>query len=90
VPGARIEAFSVGGRFGRDVGAVRAAAAAGARVVAAGRRPPAEREPVPPGVEHAIVDVADEASVDALLAGVGRRDARERARRGRVSRAGRR
>jgi NAD(P)-dependent dehydrogenase (short-subunit alcohol dehydrogenase family) len=51
-------------------GVVRAAAAAGADVVAAGRRSARERAAVAPGpgrVEEAAVDVTDEASVRALF-----------------------
>jgi NAD(P)-dependent dehydrogenase (short-subunit alcohol dehydrogenase family) len=51
-------------------GVVRAAAAAGADVVAAGRRAARERAAAAPGpgrVEEAVVDVTDEASVRALF-----------------------
>jgi NAD(P)-dependent dehydrogenase (short-subunit alcohol dehydrogenase family) len=61
----------VGGTSGMGKGAVRAAAAAGAEVVAAGRRPPEARDPVEPGITHAVVDVTDEPSVRALFEQVG-------------------
>jgi NAD(P)-dependent dehydrogenase (short-subunit alcohol dehydrogenase family) len=52
---------------------VRAAAALGAEVVSAGRRPLAERESVP-GVEAAEVDITDEESVRRLFDRVGALD----------------
>jgi NAD(P)-dependent dehydrogenase (short-subunit alcohol dehydrogenase family) len=60
----------VGGTSGMGSATVRAAAAQGADVVAAGRRPLADREPIE-GVRQAEVDVTDEASVRALFDGVG-------------------
>ena len=56
----------VGGTSGMGLATVRAAAAAGAKVVAAGHRAVAEREPID-GVRHAAVDVTDETSVRALF-----------------------
>ena len=61
----------VGGTSGMGLATVRAAAAQGAEVVAAGRRPVEDREPVD-GVRQAQVDVTDEASVRALFDGSGR------------------
>ena len=63
----------VGGTSGMGLATVRAAAAQGAEVVAAGRRPVAGREPIE-GVVQAHVDVTDEASVRALFDGSGRVD----------------
>jgi NAD(P)-dependent dehydrogenase (short-subunit alcohol dehydrogenase family) len=63
----------VGGTSGMGLATVRAAAAQGADVVAAGRRPVAGREPVE-GVRQAEVDVTDEASVHALFDAVGELD----------------
>ena len=63
----------VGGTSGMGLATVRAAAAQGAEVVAAGRRPVAGREPIE-GVVQARVDVTDEASVRALFDGIGRVD----------------
>ena len=63
----------VGGTSGMGLATVRAAAAEGAEVIAAGRRPVAEREPID-GVRQAQVDVTDEASVRALFDGVGALD----------------
>jgi NAD(P)-dependent dehydrogenase (short-subunit alcohol dehydrogenase family) len=60
----------VGGTSGMGLATVRAAAALGAVVIAAGRRPVADREPLD-GVQHADVDVTDEASVRRLFDGVG-------------------
>jgi NAD(P)-dependent dehydrogenase (short-subunit alcohol dehydrogenase family) len=60
----------VGGTSGMGLATVRAAAAQGAEVVAAGRRALDDREPIE-GVRHAEVDVTDEASVRALFDGVG-------------------
>ncbi len=60
----------VGGTSGMGLATVRATRALGAGVVAAGRRPAAQREPIP-GVEAAVVDVTDEASVRALFEHVG-------------------
>src|ERR1700716_2894693 len=60
----------VGGTSGMGLATVRAAAAQGAEVVAAGRRALDGREPIE-GVRHAEVDVTDEASVRALFDGVG-------------------
>jgi NAD(P)-dependent dehydrogenase (short-subunit alcohol dehydrogenase family) len=63
----------VGGTSGMGLATVRATAAAGAEVVAAGRRPVAQREPVP-GVQAAEVDVTDEQSVRRLFQRVGELD----------------
>jgi NAD(P)-dependent dehydrogenase (short-subunit alcohol dehydrogenase family) len=63
----------VGGTSGMGLATVRAAAAQGAEVIAAGRRPVAGREPIE-GVRQAEVDVTDEASVRALFDGVGTLD----------------
>jgi NAD(P)-dependent dehydrogenase (short-subunit alcohol dehydrogenase family) len=63
----------VGGTSGMGRATARAAAAAGAAVIAAGRRPVGEREPEP-GVEQAVVDVTDEGSVQALFEDVGALD----------------
>jgi NAD(P)-dependent dehydrogenase (short-subunit alcohol dehydrogenase family) len=60
----------VGGTSGMGLATVRAAAAQGAELVAAGRRAVADREPID-GVRHARVDVTDEASVRALFDEVG-------------------
>jgi NAD(P)-dependent dehydrogenase (short-subunit alcohol dehydrogenase family) len=60
----------VGGTSGMGLATVRAAASLGAVVTAAGRRPVADREPLD-GVQHAEVDVTDEASVRRLFDGVG-------------------
>jgi NAD(P)-dependent dehydrogenase (short-subunit alcohol dehydrogenase family) len=64
----------VGGTSGMGLATARAAAAQGAEdVVAAGRRPVADRAPVD-GVRQAQVDVTDEASVRALFDGLGELD----------------
>jgi NAD(P)-dependent dehydrogenase (short-subunit alcohol dehydrogenase family) len=63
----------VGGTSGMGRATAAAAAAAGAQVIAAGRRALAERAAMP-GVSHAAVDVTDEASVQALFAGLDRVD----------------
>jgi NAD(P)-dependent dehydrogenase (short-subunit alcohol dehydrogenase family) len=63
----------VGGTSGMGLATVRAAAARGAQVIAAGRRAAAEREPMP-GIEQREVDVTDESSVAALFAAVGALD----------------
>jgi NAD(P)-dependent dehydrogenase (short-subunit alcohol dehydrogenase family) len=63
----------VGGTSGMGLATVRAAAAQGAEVIAAGRRPGAGREPIE-GVLQAEVDVTDETSVRALFDGVGTLD----------------
>ena len=63
----------IGGTSGMGLATVRAAAAQGAEVIAAGRRSVAEREPID-GVLQAEVDVTDEASVRALFEGVGTLD----------------
>jgi NAD(P)-dependent dehydrogenase (short-subunit alcohol dehydrogenase family) len=60
----------IGGTSGMGLATVRAAAGRGAEVVAAGRRPVGDREPIP-GVEQREADLTDEASVQALFAGVG-------------------
>jgi NAD(P)-dependent dehydrogenase (short-subunit alcohol dehydrogenase family) len=60
----------VGGTSGMGLATVRAAAAQGAEVVAAGRRPVAGREAID-GVRQVQLDVTDEASVRALFDGVG-------------------
>ncbi len=64
----------IGGTSGMGLGAVRAAGAAGAGVVAAGRRPVADRTSEPGPVSHAVVDVTDEASVRSLFERVGELD----------------
>jgi NAD(P)-dependent dehydrogenase (short-subunit alcohol dehydrogenase family) len=56
----------VGGTSGMGMATVRAATALGADVVAAGRRPVAQRESIP-GVTPAEVDVTDEVSVRHLF-----------------------
>ena len=63
----------VGGTSGMGLATVRATAALGAEVVAAGRRPLAQREPIA-GVQGREVDVTDEASVRALFDAVGELD----------------
>jgi NAD(P)-dependent dehydrogenase (short-subunit alcohol dehydrogenase family) len=63
----------VGGTSGMGLASVRATAALGASVVAAGRRPLAQREPIP-GVEAAEVDVTDHESVEQLFRSVGELD----------------
>jgi NAD(P)-dependent dehydrogenase (short-subunit alcohol dehydrogenase family) len=60
----------VGGTSGMGLATVRATAALGAEVVAAGRRPLAQRESIA-AVKQLEVDVTDEASVQALFEGVG-------------------
>jgi NAD(P)-dependent dehydrogenase (short-subunit alcohol dehydrogenase family) len=62
-----------GGTSGMGLATVRAAAALGAEAVAAGRRPVAEREPVP-GARQLVADVTDEGSVRALFDAVGEFD----------------
>lgn len=67
----------VGGTSGMGLGAARAAARAGAKVLVAGRRPVEARHmgEIEKGrITHAVVDVADEASVRALFEGVGKLD----------------
>ena len=65
----------VGGTSGMGLATVRAAAALGAEVIAAGRRPLTERPRIDPGltgrVDQQVVDVTDEASVQALFAQIG-------------------
>jgi NAD(P)-dependent dehydrogenase (short-subunit alcohol dehydrogenase family) len=63
----------VGGTSGMGLATVRAAASIGAEVVAAGRRPLADRETID-GVQQAEVDVTDEASVRLLFDNVGALD----------------
>ena len=63
----------IGGTSGMGLATVRAASGQGADVVAAGRRPVADREPID-GVTQAQVDVTDEASVRALFDGLGEVD----------------
>jgi len=63
----------VGGTSGMGRATARAAAARGATVVAAGRRPVDARSPLD-GVREAVVDVASEASVRALFGGLDRLD----------------
>ncbi|HEV7762428.1 MAG TPA: SDR family oxidoreductase [Acidimicrobiales bacterium] len=63
----------VGGTSGMGRATARAAAARGAEVVAAGRRPVAERAPLD-GVREMVVDVVDEASVRDLFTQVGELD----------------
>jgi NAD(P)-dependent dehydrogenase (short-subunit alcohol dehydrogenase family) len=60
----------VGGTSGMGLATVRATAALGADVVAAGRRPVAERRSMP-GVQQVEIDVTDEASVQGLFDSVG-------------------
>ena len=69
--GARV--VVVGGTSGMGLATARAAAAQGADVVAAGRRPIEGRASIE-GVRHAQVDVTDEASVRALFDGLGSLD----------------
>jgi NAD(P)-dependent dehydrogenase (short-subunit alcohol dehydrogenase family) len=69
--GARV--VVVGGTSGMGLATARAAAAQGADVVAAGRRPVEGRAPIE-GVRHAQVDVTGEASVRALFDGLGSLD----------------
>lgn len=67
----------VGGTSGMGLGAVRAAARAGAHVVAAGRRAEHLRsvgESDKDRIAHAVVDVTDDASVRALFESVGELD----------------
>lgn len=59
----------VGGTSGMGLATVRATAALGASVVAARRRPLAQREPIP-GVEAAELDVTDHESVEQLFRSV--------------------
>src|SRR4029450_6368466 len=63
----------VGGTSGMGLATVRAAAALGAEVVAAGRRPVSRREPLA-GVVQAHVDVTAEPSVRALFDDLDRVD----------------
>jgi NAD(P)-dependent dehydrogenase (short-subunit alcohol dehydrogenase family) len=73
----RRRVVAVGGTSGMGLGAVRAALAAGAEVVAAGRRPPSARgaSATEGGrLRDAVVDVTDDASVRALFDGVGQLD----------------
>src|SRR5262249_61809853 len=60
----------IGGTNGMGLATARLAAELGAAVVAAGRRPLEEREPLA-GVTQARGDTTDEASVQALFAEVG-------------------
>lgn len=60
----------VGGTSGMGLATVRATASLGADVVAAGRRPPADREEID-GVQQAEVDVTDEVSVRRLFDDLG-------------------
>jgi NAD(P)-dependent dehydrogenase (short-subunit alcohol dehydrogenase family) len=62
-----------GGTSGMGLATVRAAAALGADVVAAGRRPAAQREPIP-GVQQVAADITDEDAVRALFGKVGQLD----------------
>ncbi|WP_437963748.1 SDR family oxidoreductase [Sorangium sp. So ce260] len=70
----------VGGTSGMGLGAARAAARAGAEVIAAGRRPRAERAAGAPGdapiarIAQETVDVTDEASVKAMFERTGELD----------------
>jgi NAD(P)-dependent dehydrogenase (short-subunit alcohol dehydrogenase family) len=64
----------IGGTSGMGLGAVRAAAEAGAEVIAAGRRPTAERESHPSQIRHAVVDVTDAESIKALFDRAGEID----------------
>lgn len=63
----------IGGTSGMGLATVRAASELGAEVVAAGRRPFADRESID-GVRQARVDVTNEASVRALFDDVGELD----------------
>ena len=63
----------LGGTSGMGLATARLAAELGAAVVAAGRRPFEEREPLH-GVTQARVDTTDEASVQALFDEVGQLD----------------
>jgi NAD(P)-dependent dehydrogenase (short-subunit alcohol dehydrogenase family) len=63
----------VGGTSGMGLATVRATAALGADVVAAGRRPLAQRESIP-GVQAAEVDITDHESVQRLFQTVGELD----------------
>jgi NAD(P)-dependent dehydrogenase (short-subunit alcohol dehydrogenase family) len=63
----------VGGTSGMGLATVRATAAAGADVVAAGRRPVGEREPIA-GVRHVTVDITDEAATRELFDQLGELD----------------
>jgi NAD(P)-dependent dehydrogenase (short-subunit alcohol dehydrogenase family) len=63
----------VGGTSGMGLATVRATASLGATVIAAGRRPVADREPLD-GVQQAEVDLTDEASVRRLFDDVGHLD----------------
>ena len=63
----------VGGTSGMGAATVRAARRLGAEVVSAGRRPIADRDSVD-GVQEAVVDSTDEASVCALFESVGELD----------------
>jgi NAD(P)-dependent dehydrogenase (short-subunit alcohol dehydrogenase family) len=67
----------VGGTSGMGFGAVRAAAAAGADVVVADRRPLATRDVNQSNagqIRHVVVDIADEASVRAMFEEIGELD----------------
>ncbi|XXX72443.1 SDR family oxidoreductase [Sorangium sp. So ce134] len=67
----------VGGTSGMGLGAARAAVRAGAEVIAAGRRPRAEREAGDAGdarVARETVDITDEGSVKAMFERVGELD----------------
>jgi NAD(P)-dependent dehydrogenase (short-subunit alcohol dehydrogenase family) len=63
----------VGGTSGMGLATVRAAAGRGAEVVAAGRRPLADREPLA-GVRQVELDVTDEAATRDMLARLGELD----------------
>ncbi len=63
----------VGGTSGMGLATVRAAAAQGAEVIAAGRRPVAHREAIA-GARHVEVDITDEASTQGLFEQVGELD----------------
>ena len=63
----------VGGTSGMGLATVRAAARLGADVIAAGRRPVAQRQTTA-GVRQVETDVSDEASVRELFDGVGQAD----------------
>ena len=66
----------VGGTSGMGLGTARAAAEAGAEVVEAGRRPVAERgvRAEADRIEHAVVDITDEASVRTMFERIGQLD----------------
>lgn len=64
----------VGGTSGMGQGIARAALAAGASVVVAGRRPIAERTDLGERARHAVLDILDEAALRALFDGLATLD----------------